>query len=48
MNVKIIKYLVLYIGLPLAVLCLFIWQLDNLEKFFKKYPHAVDGVTKAM
>src|SRR5699024_8098467 len=45
MNVKIIKDLVLYIGLPLVVLCLFIWQLDNLEKFFKKYPHAVDGGT---
>ncbi|WP_133170355.1 hypothetical protein [Staphylococcus cohnii] len=42
---KIIKDLVLYIGLPLVVLCLFIWQLDNLEKFFKKYPHAVDGGT---
>lgn len=45
MNVKIIKDLVLYIGLPLVVLCLFIWQLNNLEKFFKKYPHAVDGGT---
>lgn len=42
---KIIKDLVLYIGLPLVVLCLFIWQLNNLEKFFKKYPHAVDGGT---
>ena len=42
---KIIKNLVLYIGLPLIVLCLFIWQLDNLERFFKKYPHAVDGGT---
>lgn len=45
MNVKIIKDLVLYIGLPLVVLCLFIWQLDNLEKLFIKYPHAVDGGT---
>lgn len=30
---------------PILVSALFIWQLDNLEKFFKKYPHAVDGAT---
>lgn len=30
---------------PILVLALFIWQLDNLEKFFKQYPHAVDGAT---
>lgn len=39
------KNLFLYIGLPLVVLVLFIWQLDNFEKFFKHYPHAVDGAT---
>src|SRR5699024_5931525 len=39
------KNLFLYIGLPLVVLVLFIWQLGNLEKFFKKYHHAVDGAT---
>lgn len=39
------KNLVLYIGLPLVVLVLFKWQLGNLEKFFKKYPHAIDGTT---
>lgn len=48
MNVKIIKNLVLFIVLPLAVLFLFIWQLDNLEKFFKQYPHAFDGLTSAL
>ncbi|WP_192945742.1 hypothetical protein, partial [Staphylococcus cohnii] len=42
---KIFINLILCIGLPLAVLGLFIWQLDNLEKFFKKYPHAIDGAT---
>ena len=35
----------LYIVLPLVVVCLFIWQLDNLEKFFKQYPNAIDGAT---
>lgn len=45
MNVKIIKNLVLFIVLPLAVLFLFIWKLDNLEKFFKQYPNAIDGAT---
>ncbi|MCD8898503.1 hypothetical protein [Mammaliicoccus sciuri] len=35
----------LYIVLPLVVVGLFIWQLDNLEKFFKQYPNAIDGAT---
>lgn len=39
------KNFISYIVLPILVLALFIWQLDNLEKFFKKYPHAVDGAT---
>ncbi|WP_145464397.1 hypothetical protein [Staphylococcus hominis] len=39
------KNLFLYIVLPLIVLGLFIWQLDNLESFFKQYPNAVDGAT---
>ncbi|WP_311063120.1 hypothetical protein [Staphylococcus epidermidis] len=48
MNMKTINKIVswfLYIGLPLVVVGLFIWQLDNLEKFFKKYPNAIDGAT---
>lgn len=45
---KIFINLILCIGLPLAVLGLFIWQLDNLEKLFKKYPHAFDGLTSAL
>lgn len=39
------KNFISYIVLPILVLALFIWQLNNLEKFFKKYPHAVDGAT---
>ena len=39
------KNLFSYIVLPLIVLGLFIWQLDNLESFFKQYPNAVDGAT---
>lgn len=42
---KTTKNLFIYIGLPLVVLVLFIWQLDNLEKFFKHYPNAIDGAT---
>lgn len=42
------KKLGLYITLILVVLVLFtlfIWQLDNIENFFKQYPHTVDGAT---
>lgn len=35
----------LFIIVPLIVIVIFIWQLDNLEKFFKKYPNAIDGGT---
>ncbi|MGO1820143.1 MAG: hypothetical protein ACTH0S_10735 [Senegalia sp. (in: firmicutes)] len=35
----------LFIIVPLIVIGVFIWQLDNLEKFFKKYPNAIDGGT---
>lgn len=35
----------LFIIVPLIVIGIFIWQLDNLEKFFKKYPNAIDGGT---
>lgn len=42
---KTIKNLVWLTVLPLATLFLLIWEMDNLEKFFKQYPHAVDGVT---
>lgn len=35
----------LYIIVPLIVIGAFIWQLDNLEKFFKQYPNAIDGGT---
>lgn len=42
---KTTKNLLIYIGLPLVVLSLFIWQLDNLETFFKQYPNAINGAT---
>lgn len=35
----------LFIIVPLIVISVFIWQLDNLEKLFKKYPNAIDGGT---
>lgn len=35
----------LFIIVPLIVIGVFIWQLDNLEKFFKQYPNAIDGGT---
>lgn len=35
----------LFIIVPLIVIGVFIWQLDNLEKSFKKYPNAIDGGT---
>ena len=37
----------LYVIALLIVIGVFIWQLDNLEKFFKQYPHAIDGGTSA-
>ncbi len=47
MNMKTINKIVswfLYIGLPLVVVGLFIWQLDNLENSLKKYPNAMTGL----
>lgn len=35
----------LFIIVPLIVISVFIRQLDNLEKLFKKYPNAIDGGT---
>lgn len=35
----------LFIIVPLIVIGVFIWQLDNFEKFFKQYPNTIDGGT---